>query len=272
MILEINQISANGKNLFEIIEGGQLLYQAHSPWLPMITDAARKITMSDPAGQKVFETNYSFLENMSEAIVPFKYLLTGAQKFNQYSVVDADGKTIGAFYSELNGLIDKKLYLQRENRAIVGYRRSVGNKEVVSFYQNERQVGQLTRSNSTVNNQDRYLPHFLPGYESWLPILAFFTVYYDFMYHNNSGKVMIGYSTKYVYTYDKNNKKYDKNFIRNNFGQAEDDRINGKGSNSMKAKASVGNLTMKQFWTIFGIGWGVAILTAVIILLIVFLL
>lgn len=271
MILEINQTSANGKNLFEISENGRPLYQAQSPWLPMMTDSTRKITMSDPTGQQVFETSYSLLENVSEAIIPFKYLLTGSQKYNQYSVIDINGNTIGAFYSEVNGLIDKKLYLQFNNRSMVGYKRSVGDKEVVSFYVNDHQVGQLTRSNRVVNNLDRYLLHFLPGYEAWLPVLGLFTVYYDFLYHNNSGEVMIGYSTKKIYTYDKNNDKYDKNFILKNFGQAEDDRINGKGDNSIEAKAMVGNLTMKQFWTIFAIGWGVAILISIIILLIIFL-
>ncbi len=271
MILEINQTNSAGINMFEVVENGQLIYRAESPWYPMVTDHTRKIKMFNPMGQQVFETHYGLLENIAESAIPYKYLFTGAQRFNQYSVINSLGDTIGAFYKEANGLLDGKLVLQYKDRGLTGYRRSIGPIEVVSFYEEDRVVAQLTKSNKSVDNLDRYLLHVIDGYDAWLPVMVFFVVYFDFIYHNNSGEIMVGTKIKYTYSFDKNMDKYDPNFILANFGQEEADRIAGKGPNSIVPPTTVAGMSMKTFWIIFGSCWGVAILIALIVLAIIFL-
>lgn len=268
MIVQINQVNSFGNNEFQIIKDGQLLYKAQSSWMPMMVDYANKLTMTDCAGNKVFETNYNVLENVGETIIPMKYLITGSQKFHQFRIMDHNDMFVGAFYREVNGLMDGKYYLQYQSQAMVVYRAALGSIEALSFYENDVQVGQMTKALSTVNNLDCYTLHFLPGYEQWLPILSFFTVYHDYIAHNNSGKIMVGYTKSIHYTYSKNQDKYNPNFILDNFGAEEHERIHGKGENSIQPKPMVGPLTLKQFWIIFGVGWGVALLLAGIAVLI----
>lgn len=268
MILEIKQISANGNNSFEIMYNNTLCYYAQSPWFPMITDSTRKIVLKDKNGNIMLETRYHLLDNMFEAAIPMKYLVTGKQIFDQYQITDTSGNVIGVFYVEQNRIADWKICMTFNGHVIVGYRRSIGYSEIVSFYENELQVGQLTKSNKVVNNLDQYYVHFLDGYEEWLPVLSIFTVYYDYLFHNNSGEIMKGTVIEKNFTYDRNNNKYNKNFIVQHFGEAENSRI----ANIMnqKVELKIGNMSIKTFWIIFGVGWGVAIVIAIVIFLLVF--
>jgi len=271
MILEFKQIKSVGENQFQMTENGTLLYVSTSPWTPLSAEFTRNLTMTNSAGQLVFQTEYNYIENALEEAVPFKYLLTGQQRFNSFKVKDSFGNEVGAFYVEVNNIADAKMYLLFNGRVLVAYRLQNGPREFISFYENDAQIGQTTRWNATVNNMDTYHIHFLPGYENLLPILTFFMTYYDFVYHNNTSEAMIGYKVSYTYTYSKNSDKYDSQFILRNFGPEENDRISGKGPNSIKPEAKVGNLSMKTFWIIFGVGWFVALLIAGIVCLLLFL-
>lgn len=265
MILQIKQTCSKGQNRFNIISNGEIIYKADSSWLPMVTDATRKMHITDCSGRLLYQTQYSLLENIAESMLPFKYLLTGSQKFLKFDVINDMNNYIGSFYAETNGIIDSKVCIEYGGKILVGYRRKIGVKEYISFYDEETQVGQITKSNKVVDNLDSYMLHFLDGYDEWLPMLAFFTIYYDFLYYNHSGEMNKTYSVKYTYTIGKNNDKYDENFILNNFGAEEVTRM----EELMKVKPMVGGMSLKTFWIIFAAGWGVALLIAAIILLIV---
>lgn len=266
MILEIKQTCSQGQNRFDIINNGEIIYKADSSWLPMVTDASRKMHITNCSGGLLYQTHYSLLENVEESMCPFKYLFTGSQKFVKFDIVNNMQNYVGSFYAEMNGIADSKFCAEYGGRVLVGYRRKIGVKEFISFYDGETQVGQITKSNKVVDNLDTYMVHFLNGYNEWMPIIAFFTIYYDFLYHNHSGEVNKTYSVKYSYSISKNQDKYNEDFILKNFGEKEVARM----EEVMKVKPMVAGMSMKTFWIIFASGWGAALLIAAIVLLIVF--
>ncbi len=266
MILQIKQTCSKGENRFDIISNGEIIYKADSSWLPMVTDRFRKMHITDCSGGLLYQTQYSLLENMGESMIPFKYLFTGSQKFLKFDVVNHENSHVGSFYTETSGIVDSKVCVEYGGRILVGYRRQIGIKEYISFYEEETQVGQISKSNKVVDNLDSYLLHFLDGYDEWLPMLAFFTIYYDFLYYNHSGESNKTYSVKYTYTIGKKKDKYNEDFILKNFGAEEVTRM----EELMKVKPMVGGMSLKTFWIIFAAGWGAALLIAAIILLIVF--
>lgn len=266
MILQIKQTCSAGQNRFDIIGNGEILYKADSSWLPMVSDKSRKMHITDCSGRLLYQTYYSLLENMVESLIPFKYLFTGSQKFFKFDVVNHMDSYVGSFYAETKGIADSKVCVEYHGRILVGYRRKSGIKEFISFYDGEIQVGQITKSNKVVDNLDSYMLHFVDGYDEWLPMLAFFTIYYDFLYYNHSGEINKTYSVKYSYTIDKNKDKYNEDFIVKNFGPEEVARM----EELMKVKPTVAGMSLKTFWIIFAAGWGVALLIAAIILIIVF--
>lgn len=268
MILKINQTASNGNNHFLITSEENLLYQAHTPWFPIFpTDNSVKLSLMNVQGEILYQTEYSFMDNLVEELIPYKYLFTGSQKFDRYTIVDTIGNRHGAFFIEAQGILDRRICLEYHGKLLVGYKRATGVMEYVSFYDGETLVGQMSKSNKIVaDNQDHYMIHFIDGYEGLEPILAFFTIYYDFTYHNNSGEVHKGYKVTYKVSYHKNIDKYDPDFISRNFGIEENLRMNEFFKNSAAASST---LNMKTFWLIFGIGWGVALLIAAIVLLLV---
>lgn len=114
--------------------------------------------------------------------------------------------------------------IEWRGRLIACYQKGAGKKEVISFYDGETQIGQLTKPNAVVNNLDCYLLHFLDNSLD-REIAAFFTIYYDFLRHNHSGEIVKGRRTDIEYTFDLYNKFYNKNFIVENFGKEENERV-----------------------------------------------
>lgn len=269
MIFEVKQTTSAGSNNFDIISGSNLLYRANATWFPMGIDKNNKVIMTDPNGNMVFQTKYSLIDNLAESSVPFKYLIEGEQKFSQYQVVDANGNAIGCFYDVRKSFLDSRMCISFGDRIIYGYDRELGYREAVSLYENDVQIGQITRTRKVVDNLDWYIVHIVPQYDSLLPLIAMFTVFYDYCYHNNSGQFVKGTYISKSYTYDYNSKKYNKDFIRNAFGEQEHERL--EAFVNRKVEMKVGSLTMKQFWILFAAVWGISLAAVGIILLIVLL-
>ena len=267
MIFEVRQTTSAGSNTFDIISGNNLLFRANATWFPMGIDKNNKVILTDPNGNMIFQTQYSLIDNLAESSVPFKFLVTGEQKFSQYQVIDVNGNAIGCFYDVRKSFLDSRMCISFGGRVIYGYDRELGYREVVSLYENDVQIGQITRTQKVVDNLDWYIVHIVPQYDSLLPLMAMFTVFYDYCYHNNSGQFVKGTYVSKTYTYDYNSKKYNKDFIRQNFGEQEHERL--EAFINRKVEFKVGNLTMKQFWIIFALGLGLVIAAVAIVFLII---
>lgn len=228
MILQINQIAANGRNQFEILENGQLLYRGSSPFfmpgIPVGGDMLRKLTLTDEMNRPVLYTDYNVCENLVASAIPMSWLFKGAKQVRRYSVLNGENQIVGRFYHEQTGIAKAKLIMEWHGRLIAGYLKEAGKKEIVSFYDGETQIGQLTKPNAVVDNLDCYLLHFIDNSLD-REIAAFFTIYYDFLYHNHSGEIMKGRRSDIEYSFDLYNKKYNKHFIAENFGKEENERV-----------------------------------------------
>ena len=251
MILSINQTKSGGKNVFSIIEDGFNLYNAETP-LELAHNL--EISINDDKGQAVYNTKYALFEEITDELKPFKDLFIGSQKFEQFSVVDTEENTVCSFYIELNGLWDSNVYILYGDKIIVGYRVGTGFDENVTFYDGETIVGQLTKSTKVIaDNKDKYMLHFIDGYEDLKPLLAFFTVYYDFRYHNKTGEVVATTNASFKKSLHKNLDKYDLDFISSNFGSDAVQQMNSFFADSEEKQKKKMSKGMKLFWTIFGI-------------------
>ena len=229
MILQINQLAANGRNQFEILENGQLLFSGtapfYNPGIPIGGDVFRRLTLMDATNRPILYTDYNAVENLAASAVPMSWLFKGAKQVCRYSVLNTENQIVGRFYFEQTGIAKTKYVMEWRGRLIACYLKGAGKKEVVSFYDGETQIGQLTKPNAVVNNLDCYLLHFLDNSLD-REIAAFFTIYYDYLYHNHSGEIVKKSRRSDVeYTFDRYNKMYNKNFIAENFGKEENERV-----------------------------------------------
>lgn len=228
MILQIKQVTANGENCFEIFESGQLIYKGSAPFYKPITpiggDAFRKLSLTDANDTEILFTHYDATKNLAASAIPLSWLFKDSKNVRLYSVIDNVGNTVGAFYYEQAGVGDRKLVMQYGEKVLACYLKEAGKKEIVSIYDGEVQVGQITKPNCVINNLDQYLAHFTDNF-SYSEIISLFVIYYDFIFHNHSGEIATGWYANTEYTFDKNSKKYNRKFIADNFGKDENDRV-----------------------------------------------
>lgn len=227
MILEVRQTNAFKSNEFDVISNGNVIYRGNASWLKIMElDKQNKVILTDPNGNMLLHTQYDVVENFKEYSIPFKYWIKGERKYCVYHVLDASENFAAVFYTVERRFNDTRLCISFGNRVIYGYRRCIGLKEIASFYENDVQIGQLTRPRKVMDNLERYYVHFLPEYDNLLPLIAMYTVFYDFLYHNDSGELPKGAKKlSLAYTHDVHDNKYNPDFIRVHFGEQEARRI-----------------------------------------------
>lgn len=270
MLVTIEQTKSNFENLFDISSDGQTLFHARAPWMkasvPFNADNVRKLTFFDAAGETLYTTRYSIIDNTLEEAVPFKYLLTKEQRFGQFEIIGRDGRE-GAFYTLQNGMFETKFCIEHRGDVYFGYSMDNGRNNIVSIYAGETQIAQITKPLTVIENLDIYYLHLKEDYRSMIPLLAFFTVYYDYRKYNNSGEITKNsVEISVSYSFDKNNSKYDPNWIAQEFGQEEAEQL----ENALRAIREQGSAKAKKIAKIIGIFFLFSILLSLIILFLIF--
>ncbi len=220
MIIEIYQIKATAKNLFEVFENSTLLYRAHTPWLsikaPLPIERFFSLSLSDANDRTLFTTKYAPFENDSP--IPSLHA-------NRCNVISNYGR-VGYFCVRptVFGTREKQFDIVYQDRFVTGYDASIGNRRAVSFYDAGAQVAQLTSPLAAQNNLNSYFLHIAPGHEALLPILVFFAIYFDYLYYNNSGE-FVSNSATVSWQYSFKTDHYDPDWIKNTFGEQEACRL-----------------------------------------------
>ena len=230
MLAKVTQTKSNGENLFEISNSSGVLFYAKAPWmnlnLPFNIDNMRNIFMTNRNGEVVYKSSYSVVENAIESALPFKYFWGQSTKISKYSILAGD-EVRGSFYNRQDGIWDTKLIIECNGRIIWGAEVSTGKFKTISLYVEDHQIGQITKPLIVTNNLDKYYIHLLDEAIDLLPILSFFVVYYDYLKFNNSGEfVKYKKEIKREYTYNKNNRFYNPNWLMENFLPEEAEIIN----------------------------------------------
>lgn len=269
MLVTIRQIKANFENLFEVSLDGKILFHAKAPWLkaslPFKAENLRELTFSDITGETLYTTCYKFIDNMVEEAIPFKYLITKEQRFGQYEIVGKNGSE-GTFYTIQNGMFDSKFCIQHMGKVFLGYSLDKGRNNYVSIYDDEKQIAQITKPLTVMDNLDVYFLHIIDEYRSIIPILSFFTVYYDYRKYNNSGEITKkSVEISVSYSYGLNNNKYNPDWIAQEFGQQVSDEL----KQSLENLTEQGKVQAKKVVSIVGIVFLILILLVIILFIII---
>ena len=92
MIIKIEQTNANFKNKFEVKVNNGLKYLAGTPWmnmnLPLDIENTRRCIMTTIDENICYTTSYNIIENISNTVIPMKWMFTGEQKSNIFNIYD----------------------------------------------------------------------------------------------------------------------------------------------------------------------------------------
>lgn len=231
MIIKIEQTKSNLKNNFEIKVNNELKYLAGTPWLniklPLNMENAIRSVITKTDESLCYATYYNIKENISNKIMPLKWLLKGEQKSLKYDIIDNRNNICGKFYKLINGIIDTKYVIEYENDILKCYDISVGKTRNIFIHKDGIQIAEIIKLLNVSENLDQYYIFLLDEYSYLETIISFFTIYFDNQNYSNKGEI-VGHKTEVQveYTYDKNSKLYDKNWLENHFNKQDIELIN----------------------------------------------
>lgn len=230
MFVTVRQVQANRENRFQVESDGRLLFQAQTPWadirLPAQAEHLRRLTFTDNEGRELFHTEYHVLDNVLQSLTKYKALFGSSAKVAEYQVVDRSGRAQGSFYTQLDGPLTSQMTIAWGERLYDCYACALGKIYVISVYEEERQIAQITKPLDTWNRLDLFYLHLDEAYRGLLPVLSFFIIYVDARKFNRPGQItQYAVEKQWSYSYDRNNVRYNPHWIADTFGPAASEHL-----------------------------------------------
>lgn len=220
MKIVVKQINCEGKNQFDIHYDDVLKYKARLPFVsinePFDLEKLRKIKVYDLNDNEIYSTTYKYIENFKEEFILLKYLFTGSQKFNQV-LFTSDNNVIKVYYESL-GLMDNRYVIDINDKQYFCYSVEDGHIRHFPIYDNDIQIGEILKSNIVNDSLDEYYAYIKDEYSSISDGVMNLLLFLDRSEYSSSYLVNKSVSIESGYTFSKNNKNYDKNWVKDNFG------------------------------------------------------
>ncbi len=220
MKINVLQVESEGKNEFEIRYNDALQYKAKLPFIsinePLNLEKLRSIKILDTNEKEIYTTDYKYIENFKEELIPMKFLVTGSQKFNQL-LFTSENNTIKIYYEE-KAIWDNRYVIEINDKQFFCYSIEDGYIRHFPIYDGEVQIGEALKSNVVVDGKDEYCCYLKDGYESLSDGIVALLLYLDRSEYSSSYLVNKSYNLSKNYSFNKTNKYYDKEWVKNNFG------------------------------------------------------
>ncbi|MBQ7352224.1 MAG: hypothetical protein IJW59_05155 [Clostridia bacterium] len=257
MILKIRQVATSGKNKYEITSDNILEYIAGSPWLetqtPSNDNIIRWCILRDTYESVIFSSAYNIEENALDITKFLKWISTGKQKTNIYRIYDKDKNEVGQFYRLHDDILDTKFIIDYNNSQFICYDKSVGTTRHLMIYQDELQIAEIVKPLTGLNNNDYYYIYLLDEYKQFKDILSFFVIFFDYYNQYSTHNGLKHASIEWSYSWDKNDKFYNKHWITQHFKKEDINEINQEISALRQSAMKTIKKTAKFTFTFCGI-------------------
>ena len=255
MKIDVVQTISEGSNQFEVLYNDQLKYRAILPFVtinePLNLEKIRSMKVNNLEGNTVYQTNYDYIENLKEEIIPLKYLVTKNQKFNQI-VFHSEEKDIKIYYEE-NEIWFNRYIIEQEGKRYFVYSIMDGIIRHFPIYDGETQIGEALKSNVKIDGKDEYRIYLKDNSSTLADAVSCLMLFLDRSEYSSSYIVNKSKTVSYSYSYNKTNKYYNKNWVATNFDNSYMEKVQQQ-ANVVKQDVK------KQFSiTMIAIGIGLAV-------------
>ena len=181
MKIEVIQTESEKKNEFEIKYNDKVEYKAKLPFIsinePLNLEKLRTISIYNLNDEKVYTTDYKYLENVKEQFIPFKFLVTGSQKFNQL-LFKSEINTFKIYYEE-NDIWKNRYVIEVNDKRYYCYSVEDGYIRHMPIYDEEKQIGEILKSNVITDAKDEYCCYLKDEYKSIADGIVALLLYLD---------------------------------------------------------------------------------------------
>lgn len=267
MEIEVKQIKNVKKNEFEVFYDRKLKYKAKLPFVsikePLDLEKIRKINLYDTLDNLVYSTDYNYIENFKEELIPMKFLLTGSQKFNQLTFT-SNKKEVYIYYEEKE-IWNNRYVIEIEKKLYYCYSIEDGYIRHLPIYDGDTQVGEVLKSNVIKDGLDEYCCYLKDEYTFLNDAIVCLLLYLDRSEYSSSYLSNKSYELNKNYSYNKTNKFYNKNWVKDNFN----DEFFKKVDNEVKSIKKKMNTDINKMKNIFIIAFIFIIIFTISILILI---
>lgn len=219
MIIKIEE--TNTKNKFEIKVNGKSKYLAGIPWIELDKqlDVNKKGTLIITKKDEniCYLTQYNRGQDLVKSFTPRRLFPSKKKENFIFNIKDSKNNNCGKFYRLKSGFLDTKYIIEYGEYILKCYDISRGKTQHILIYKNDTQIAEIIRKFSKCE----YYLFLLDEYSNLETILSFFVIYFDYKSHFKSDTFDVSVTTV-EYTYNKNNKYYNKDWLTNNFKEEID--------------------------------------------------
>lgn len=222
-IIDVSQTSAELKNEFEIYYNGKKQMSASLPFLSFSVygffglNKVQQMKIYDLNGNIKYTSSYNYIKNRVEEIIPLKFLVTGDQKFDQFTFKNQNDFSEINIYKEAKTLSFDRLIMKVNSEYYQCYEVEDGNIFHIIVYDNDKQIAELLKPNVVIDEKDQYRIYLKEKYEFLSDALSILALYTDRLKYNSSFLYNRSEYAKYSKTHSDVNKYYDPNWVKNNF-------------------------------------------------------
>ena len=215
MIIKINRIGSDSKSKFEIEVNNEIRYSAE---MSTTNSDYKSCQMFNADGSLCYVTSKNSKSNLGG-------IFSKNKKIRDYNIINSSNDICGNFYQIKKGFLSIHYVIENENNMLDCYDVSVGKAQAISIYQGDKQIAEIIKPLRASDDISYFYIFLLDEYKNFEKIISFFAIFFEYDKHHNTSDDTSYYDPNFEYTYSKNNKYYDKNWIQNNFNSEEVDLI-----------------------------------------------
>lgn len=266
MIIDVKQTIVEKKNEFEILYNNKKIYNASLPFLDILgsfdLEKFREIKVYDINNNLKYKTNYNYVDNIIEELIPLKYLATNSQKFYQLKFVDQSNNDEILIFFEMKINLYNYYAIKYKNVIYNCFSIEDGYIRHICVYKDNIQVAEILKPNLIIDGKDEYKIYLLDEYNYLSDSLSMLVLYLDRIEYNSSYLKVKGKQVYKAISYSKANEYYNPDWTKINFNSGEYiNKINKEAEKSIKEVLK----NFKQLILIIGIIFVLLIIITIIL-------
>ncbi len=269
MVIDVKQNVSEKKNEFEILYNNKKIYNAILPFITILgsldLEKLREIKVYDTNNNLKYKTNYNYIDNQLEELVPMKYLVTESQKFYQLKFINQNDNDEISIFFERKEIWKDYHVIKYKDIIYKCYSIEDGYIRHICIYKDDVQVAELLKPNVIIDGKDEYRIYLMDEYSYLKDSLSMFSLYLDRTEYNSSYFKNNSKQISKKVSYSKVNKYYNPNWVKNNFNP--EDYFNKINQEVDKVNKEI-RKRFKTLMTIIGIIFGIFIIITIILLVV----
>lgn len=182
MLVTLRQEIGKKWRCFNVKQDGNAFLKIETPWEKALEvchmEDLAKISFYDESGRSKFHTGCRLVSDQHGSVISLEQINAIGPRFYQLFITSEKGKE-GSFYLEPSGKFADGIRLESHGKEICGTTFYDEQTQGVAFFENDRQVAQLTRPLRSKQHLAIFYLHIAPGSEELLPLLLYFCLYCD---------------------------------------------------------------------------------------------